>query len=141
MLGELPVITAGLQIGAGLILAAGLLFYLKRFSEKTRLTISALVLLITALVYVLFALLSGNQLFVTIEVIGFLLFLLLVWLGYQYSYWFIAMGWLLHVFWDFGLHPAQTAPYLPQWYAFLCAGFDIAMALYVSAILIIKSKK
>ncbi|MEJ2179675.1 MAG: hypothetical protein P8Y28_04370 [Gammaproteobacteria bacterium] len=141
MLGKLPVVAASLQIGAGLILAAGLLFYIKRFSEKTRFTISALVLLIAALIYVLFALVSGNQLFVTIEIIGFLLFLFLVWLGYQYSYWFIAMGWLLHVFWDFGLHPAQTAPYLPQWYAFLCAGFDIAMALYVSAILIIKSKK
>lgn len=141
MLSDLPVVTVSLQMVSGIFLAAGLLFYLKRFSERTRLTIGAFALLLATLVYVLFALLSQNQLYITIEIVGLLLFLLLIWLGYQYSFWFIVLGWLLHVLWDMGLYPAETVPYVPQWYAWFCVGFDIVMALYLGAILVRRTEK
>lgn len=135
MLGEFLFVTIGLQVLAGILLATGLSIYIKRFKEKTRLTIAALALLIAALIYVLFALVSRNQLFITIEIVGLMLFLLLIWLAYQYSFWFIVLGWLLHVLWDMGLYPAETVPYVPQWYAWFCVGFDIVMALYVGVML------
>ncbi|WP_455201838.1 DUF6010 family protein [Kaarinaea lacus] len=141
MLSEIPVVTVSSALVSGILLAAGLLFYLKRFNERTRLTIGALALLLAALVYVLFALASQNQLYITIEIVGLLLFLLLIWLGYQYSFWFIVLGWLLHVLWDMGLYPAETAPYVPQWYAWFCVGFDIVMALYLGVLLIKKTEK
>ena len=141
MLDEFPSVTVSLQIIAGVLLAFGLLFYIKRFNERTRLTIAALALLIAALVYVLLALVSRNELFITIEIVGLMLFLLLIWLGYQYSFWFITLGWLLHVLWDVSLHPAHTVPYVPQWYAWLCVGFDIVMALYVGVVLVKSTDK
>lgn len=130
-----------LQILAGVLLATGLLYLLKRFNHKTRLSITVAALLITALVYVVMALLSHNILFVSIEILGLVLFLFMIGLGYFYSFWFIAMGWLLHVLWDIGLHPDQTAPYVPQWYTWLCVGFDSAMAVYVGVVIISLQRK
>lgn len=141
MFDDLPIVTRSLQIVAGGMLATGLLFCIKRFNTRIKLRIAILALVIAAVVYVLFALLTRNQLFITIELVGLMFFLLLVWMGYQYSFWFIAMGWLLHVFWDLGLHPAQTAPYIPQWYTWLCVGFDIIIALYLVTILVRDTEK
>ncbi len=100
-----------------------------------------LALLVAALIYVGLALLSHNILFVTIEIIGLVLFLFMIGLGYFYSFWFIVMGWLMHVLWDIGLHPDQTAPYVPQWYPWLCVGFDIVMALYMGITIIRVQRK
>ena len=134
MSGGLPVVTVSLQIFTGIALAVSLLYATKQLNQKSKLAISVLALLIAVAVYVLLALLTGNPVFIAIEMVGLMLFLFLIWLGSYYSLWFIALGWLLHVLWDLGLQPAQTAPYIPQWYALLCVGFDIVMAIYVGAI-------
>ncbi|WP_455221390.1 hypothetical protein [Kaarinaea lacus] len=133
--------TALFLIVSGALLATGLLYLLKRFNHKSRLSISMLALLVAALIYVGLALLSHNILFVTIEIIGLVLFLFMIGLGYFYSFWFIVMGWLMHVLWDIGLHPDQTAPYVPQWYPWLCVGFDIVMALYMGITIIRVQRK
>lgn len=135
MWGELSIGSSSLLIVAGVLCAAGLLYAIKNCNHKTRLVISALALLIAVLVYVLLALRTANPLFIGIELVGLVLFLFLIWLGYRYSFWFIPLGWLLHVLWDIGLYPAQTAPYVPHWYAWLCVGFDVVMALYLIVIL------
>ena len=95
MVDEQPVIIISLQVIAGILLATGLLFYIKRFDEKTRLTITALALFIAALIYVLFALVSNNQLFIALEIVGLAFFMLMIWMGYKYSFWFVVLGWLL----------------------------------------------
>ena len=141
MVSDQKVVILILQLAAGILLAAGLLYYIKRFTERTRLTITALALFIAALIYVLFALTSRNELYIATEVVGLLFFLLLIWLGYKYSFWFVALGWLLHVLWDLGLHPEQTVPYVPQWYAWLCVGFDAVLALYLVVVLSKTSEK
>lgn len=133
---ELSFVTVTLQILAGVLLAAGVLYAIKGYSQKIQLAVTTSVLLVAVLIYVLLALFSGNPVFVAIEIIGLLLFLLLIGLGYRYTLWFIVMGWIMHVLWDVGLHPAQTAPYVPQWYAWLCVGFDVVMAFYMGALLV-----
>ena len=95
----------------------------------------ALALLIAAFIYVLFALVTFNKLFIIIEVVGLLFFLMFIWMAYHYSYWFIALGWLLHIVWDIGVHPDETAPYVPQWYAWTCVGFDAIVAIYLMVLL------
>lgn len=136
MVGEQSVIIISLQVIAGIFLAAGLLFYIKRFDEKTRLTFSALALFIAAVIYVLFALVSNNPLFIALEIVGLAFFMLMIWLGYKYSFWFVVLGWLLHVLWDLGLQPGETVPYVPQWYTWLCLGFDLVIALYLAVVLV-----
>ncbi|WP_455206394.1 hypothetical protein [Kaarinaea lacus] len=134
MSGGLPVVTVSLQVLIGVVLAVSLLYAIKQLNQNYKLAISVLGLLIAVALYVLLAVLTGNPVFIAIEVVGLMLFLFLIWLGYYYSLWFIAVGWLLHVLWDVGLQPAQTAPYIPQWYTWLCVGFDIVMAIYVGTI-------
>jgi len=133
---ELSFFTVILQILAGVLLAAGVLYAIKGFSQKIRITLTTVALLAAVLVYVLLALFSSNPVFIAVEIIGLLLFLFLIGLGYRYTLWFVAMGWILHVLWDVGLYPAQTAPYVPQWYAWLCVGFDVAMAFYMGTLLV-----
>jgi len=133
--------TTSLLIFGGALLAAGLLYFVKRFNERTKLSIASLALFIAALIYVLFALVTRNELYIAIEIVGLMLFLFLIWLGYQYSFWFVVLGWLLHVMWDVGLHPAQALPYVPQWYAWLCMGFDVVLALYLGAMLVKGTEK
>ena len=67
---ELPVATTSLQAVVGVLLATGLLFYISRFNERTKLTILATALVIVALIYVLFALVAQNPLYVAIEIIA-----------------------------------------------------------------------
>ncbi|WP_455365776.1 hypothetical protein [Kaarinaea lacus] len=133
---ELPIVKVMLQIFAGVLLAAVVLYSIKGYEQKIRLVITAVALVVAVLVYVLVAAWSGNPLFVAIEIVGLLLFLLLIGLGFRYSFWFIVMGWLLHVLWDLGWQPAQTAPYVPHWYAWMCVGFDVVMAVYMSVLLV-----
>ena len=125
----------------GVILSGGLLIYCHRLSAVTRYHLLAIALSIASLLYVVFALLTFNLMWIAVEVVGLVLFLLFIWMAYQYSFWFIALGWLLHIVWDIGVHPHETAPYVPQWYAWLCVGFDAVMALYLSVLLVRHSEK
>ena len=120
----------------GAFLAAGLLFYIRRCDDRKKLHIASAALFLAALIYILFALYAFHPLWIIVEVTGLLLFLLFIWMGYRYSFWFLSMGWLLHIVWDVGFHPAEAAPYVPQWYAWLCAGFDVVVALSVAVILL-----
>ena len=121
---------------SGVILAGGLLFYCRRYSVVTRYHLLAIGLSIASFLYVIFALFSLNNIWITMEVVGLLLFLMFIWLAYHYSFWFIALGWLLHIVWDIGVHAHETAPYVPQWYAWLCVGFDAVVAFYLMVLLV-----
>ena len=128
-------------VASGVILASWLLFYSRRFAVAARYHLLAAGLSIASLVYVVFALISLNTIWITVEVVGLLLFLMFVWLAYQYSFWFVALGWLLHIVWDVGIHGMETAPYVPQWYAWLCVGFDGIVACYLMLLLIRHSEQ
>lgn len=123
-------------ISAGVLLAAALVFYSRRYSERKQMHIAALALFAAAFIYVMFAVIALQPLWMAIEVTGLLLFVLFVWMAYRYSFWFLCLGWLLHVVWDMGVHPAQVAPYVPVWYAWLCMGFDVVIAVYVAMVLL-----
>jgi len=132
---------AFIQIFMGAVFASGLVFAIKRFSHEARWLITVLMLALAVLTYVGLALMSRNILFVAIELIGLVFFIFIIGLGYFYSSWFIAMGWLLHVLWGIGLQPDQPAPYVPQWYMWCCAGFDVVMAIYAGFLIVSLHRK
>lgn len=127
---------AALWVTAGAIAGLVLVFYLRRYDDRKKLHIASVALFLAAFIYILFALYEFHPLWIMVEVTGLLLFLMFIWMGYQYSFWFLSMGWLLHVVWDVGFHPAEAAPYIPHWYPWLCVGFDVIAALYVAVILL-----
>lgn len=119
----------------GIAAACGLLFYIRRLSVTKKYKLLALGLFIVSAVYVVFSLTTLNEIWITVEVVGLLLFLLFIWMAFHYSMWFVVMGWIAHIVWDVGVHPEEIAPYVPYWYAWICVGFDAVIAIYMAFML------
>jgi hypothetical protein len=88
-------------------------------------------LVVAALIYVVFALVGHSQLrWHLVEVVGLVLFAFLAWWGVRREPIWLAVGWVLHVGWDLGLHgTAET--FVPGWYPAMCVGFDVFVAGYI----------
>jgi hypothetical protein len=92
----------------------------------------ALGLALAAVIYVGFALAAGGDRGdLILETIGVAIFGVLAWLGFRYSLWWLAAGWLAHVAWDVGLHLDQNHGLVPAWYPLLCVGFDLVVVGYL----------
>lgn len=119
----------------GIAAACGLLIYIRKFSVRKKYHLLALGLFIVSAIYVVFALTTFNEIWIVVEVVGLLLFLLFIWMAFHYSMWFVVMGWVAHIVWDVGVHPEEIAPYVPYWYAWICVGFDGVIAVYMAFLL------
>jgi len=130
-----------LLIAAVMLLTLSFIYYLTK-RHRRRLSLFLMYgLVVTALSYLVLAMFSADPLLIAIEVVGSLLFLSFVWLAYQYSFWFLAMGWLLHIAWDMGAHPFGSAPYVPGWYPVVCAAIDLVIGLYLMYLLVRRSRR
>lgn len=90
-------------------------------------------LLIAAVIYPLFALLSFDAVWLGVEILGVAAYGLFVWLGRRVSFYFVAAGWLLHPIWDVGLHLAGPGHHIvPDWYAIACVSFDVLLAAVIA---------
>ncbi|RMF59941.1 MAG: hypothetical protein D6748_05230 [Calditrichaeota bacterium] len=120
-----------LQSIAGVILAIPFIFIISR-SKKWR-PLLALSLVITALIYVIFAVsFRGDEYRVLIEISGVFLYSIFALLGMKYTPLWISLGWATHVFWDIGLHLlGGGVHYAPDWYPPFCLGFDLLIAISI----------
>jgi len=116
----------------GLVLGTILLIYARSYRGKGEKRILAIALVIAAIIYVVFAVLWGNALWVSIELIGVPIYGVFAWAAMRYSAYWLAFGWLLHPMWDVALHllgPGNV--FAPEWYVIGCITFDILVAGYV----------
>ena len=88
-------------------------------------------LLIAALIYVAFAVFGGFWENLPMELGGVIIYGLFAFLSKKYTLYWLALGWVLHICWDVFLHSSATTPYVPDWYAGTCIGFDIVIAGYI----------
>jgi hypothetical protein len=87
-----------LEIVLGAIIGALLVLYARRRGPKGQNVVLAIGLVVTALLYVAFAVAGSAPLkWWAIEVAGVFPFALFAWLGIRGSSAWIALGWLLHV--------------------------------------------
>lgn len=92
----------------------------------------ALGLLVAALLYVAFALIEGETVWLLVEAVGVAAYGSLAWLGLRRSALWLAAGWALHPAWDVGLHlVGEGAAVAPEWYATACISFDLLIAGYM----------
>lgn len=136
MIDSLPYYQVFLYVTLGVIAAGLLLFYIRKLPLRKKYHLLALCLFLAALVYVTFSLTTLNEVWITVEVVGLLLFLLFIWMAFHYSMWFVVLGWAAHIVWDVGIHPQETAPYVPYWYAWICVGFDAVIAGFIAVCLV-----
>jgi hypothetical protein len=87
-------------------------------------------LVVTALIYVGFGLVSDSISWILIEFSGVPVYAVFAWLGLKKSGWFLVIGWAFHTFWDAGLHGVLT-PFVPHWYIGGGIGFDLLVAGYI----------
>lgn len=120
----------------GILAAIALLIYIRKYPVRKKYNVMAVGLVAVATIYVAFSVTTVNWIWITVEVVGLLLFLLFVWMAFHYSMWFVVFGWMAHIIWDMGVHPQETAPYVPYWYAWICVGFDAVIAAYLALSLI-----
>lgn len=94
--------------------------------------VCAAALVLAALVYVGFAVRAGQWGLSGVEWLGLVLFTAGAWAGLK-SPRLLAMGWAAHAVWDLCFYArAGAVPYVPEWYAAVCAGFDLAVAAYLT---------
>lgn len=116
----------------GLILAAMFILYTRQLDSQYEVHVMGSALLVAALIYVGFALVWGNSVWLTIELGGVLAYGLFWLLAWRASYIWLAVGWGLHPLWDLALHlfgPGHAV--VPEWYAIACLSFDLLVAGYI----------
>ena len=119
----------------GLVLGSALLFFARRFRKgRAEKHVLGNALIIAAMIYIGFAMLWGNGIWVGIEIVGVLFYWGFARAAIRHSVYWLAVGWALHPVWDVGLHLLGAGNAIaPQWYAVACISFDLLVAGYVLA--------
>lgn len=116
-------IGAGLALMAGAVLWSGIVPHPFDFH--------AVLLAAIAAVYVGFALTDGRLRLVFLETGAAVGFLALVLVGLVGSPMLLALGFMLHGFWDLMHHPKRgIETRLPEWYPPFCAAYDFVHAAF-----------
>lgn len=112
----------------GIVLAFGFLGWTRAQPDGGR-WIYAIGLVVTALIYVVFALIGGaTGRTVGLEALGLLLYGAVAWAGFRRSATVLALGWAMHVLWDVSLHlQGPGGMYTPDWYPWGCMSFDLVV--------------
>lgn len=90
----------------------------------------ALMLILTASLYVHWAGVGGGREELTVELAGVGFFGALAIAGIRRPL-LLAAGWALHPLWDWFLHPMPATSWVPGWFPDVCVGFDLALAVYI----------
>jgi hypothetical protein len=87
-------------------------------------------LVVAALLYLIFGVVGGAGVrWLTLEVVGVLIYGAAAWTGLRVWPALLALGWAAHVAWDVPLHVRGAgAEYTPHWYPWLCVSFDLVIA-------------
>jgi len=115
-------VLAGALVGAAVVAGIGLL------APMAQRFLYAFLLFFAASFYLFLALAFGGIGGVLLEFMGVLLFAAAAIFGFQRHLWLLIAGWLAHPLWDLAFH-GTPGGYAPGWYAYLCIGFDIAVAV------------
>jgi hypothetical protein len=113
----------------GIVLAFGFLLWTRAQPDAGR-RLYAIGLAVTALIYVVFALIGrAGPRSLALEAVGLLLYGAAAWLGFRKSAALLALGWAMHPVWDVALHlQGAGAGYTPDWYPWGCVSFDLLVA-------------
>ena len=97
---------------------------------RNQVRLFALYLFLAGAIYQAFGAFHGLP-WIAVEGAGFLLFSLLAWAGLRRPR-VLALGWLLHMGWDAGLHLAMEQPVIGPWLPLLCIPYDVMVAAYLA---------
>ena len=122
--------TIAMPVVLGGMLALALAAFANRRSAHHAVRVYATALIVTALIYVAFALIGrASRAWLLVEMGGVALFGAAAAVGRRVWSPTLAIGWAAHVAWDLALHRSGAgAVYTPAWYPWFCVGFDLTLA-------------
>lgn len=123
----------------GTLIAVACIWAFRSNNLKKEVKSWGIALIIAGLVYMGFSFMKYPSEWILIEFLATLFCVLIYILGVKYSSYIIAVGWLVHIFWDYYIHMQINPGYSPEWYPHFCIGFDLLVGIYLAFQLIKKS--
>ena len=120
------------ELLSGIGLAAVTCFVLTLLPTDYARDLTAILLVLTASIYLGFSLASQGRLKFGKQAAGSILFIVIALLGLWVNWWFLAAGLVLHSVWDYIHHGDRGRGIVPGWYIPLCAGYDVSMGLFIA---------
>jgi hypothetical protein len=126
-----------IEIIIGGILAAALIYALRKMKNGRFKKFAAGSLVIAALVYIGFAAVgisveAASSNWLLVEILGLFIYTFFAYAGIKIAPWFLAVGWIAHILWDVGLHFGAGAAFVPAFYPPVCIGFDLVLGVYIA---------
>ena len=129
---NMPLFSIAVWLLLGLLLGGLLLAYARGQGRRIEKRVLLRGLIVVALIYLLFALITGNLEWIAIELLGIPVYGIFCWLALRHSLYWLAAGWALHPLWDALLHLRGAGSFIvPEWYAVSCISFDLLVASYI----------
>ena len=92
-------------------------------------------MIVIALLYGLFAAMSGSTQVLMMESIGITLFILAAVIGFKKNLWIVAVALVAHGVYDF-LHPRLfDNPGAPLWWPAFCGAYDVVAGIYLGVLI------
>jgi hypothetical protein len=92
-------------------------------------------MIVIALLYGLFAAISGSSRVLMMESVGITLFILAAVIGFRSNLWIVAVALVGHGLYDF-LHPHLFEnPGAPSWWPAFCGAYDVVAGIYLGVLL------
>lgn len=91
----------------------------------------AVLLGVTAGVYLGFSFLEGKTSHTAMEIAGVVFFLALALAGLHFHPWIIAAGFFLHILWDLAHHPRGIRTATAPWYPPACVVYDALVGAFI----------
>ncbi len=125
------------EILAGLVIGCVCILFIGRFNRARQLSLFSAALVIAAAIYGAFSAVgvfagSASLNWLATELVGIPAFAIFAYFGRMDRPWLVALGWLLHMGWDFFLHGGPGSGFVPAHYPGACAGFDLVFAAYIA---------
>lgn len=120
-------------LGVGALAIAVTIGVLSRFPPAAEQRLWSTVLIVAAAVYLGFLAAHGvTDRWWIIEIAGFAFFTPVALAGRSGSAWPLVFGWIAHMLWDVLLHGPGISPWVPAWYPWACAVYDLVAAVWIA---------
>lgn len=98
------------------------------------------IMIVIALLYSLFAVIGGSIDALKIELVIGIAFIAAAVAGFRWSLWLVAAALAAHGLMDLVHGDLVANPGVPSWWPAFCGAYDIAAALYLAALILIRNR-
>lgn len=127
-----------MEYAIGVILAAAIGLFASVVGFDKERSFYPVVLIVIEAYYLLFAAMAKSTDALLAETVPMLLFTVAAVLGFRRTPWIVVAGLALHGVFDFIHRTVITNPGVPEWWPGFCLSIDLAMAVYLAVLILVR---